>query len=222
MDFQMFAFPAGFILLCGASPSLAAQSSLGIQAGPPPICEVHVWQSKLFESANGNAVGGLVGAIVESVVDRSAPPKLVTEQMAQNLEDQELATVVRNLAWSRYVGTRQIAVKLESGTVDEKSMRALERSQIRNSSSTSDCDIDLFVGKQTFQGGMKTWLFGKFGARIFDAGKYHSRHAIVFTHVENFPAKSAEQYPAAIDEIRGGLARNLTKFLDKAFDVGAH
>ena len=211
----------GLMLLSGASRLLAAQTSPEIQTRPPSICEVHVWQSKLFASANGNAVGGLVGAIVESVVDRSAPPKLVTEQMAQNLGDQELATIVRGLDWSRYVGNRQTAVTMESSTVDEKSIRALERSQLRNSSSTSACHIELYVGKQTFQGGMKTWLFSKLAIRVFDAGKHHSSQSIKFTHVQNFPAKSAEQYPAAIEEIRGGFSRNLTKFLDKEFAVGS-
>jgi hypothetical protein len=221
MDFHKIVLTIGLMLLSGASRSLAAQTSPLVQASPQPICEIHVWQSNLFESANGNAVGGLVGAIVESVVDRSAPPKLVTEQMAQNLRDQELATLVRNLDWSRYIGARQTAVTMESATVDEKSLRAFERSQIRNSSSTSACHIELYVGKQTFQGGMKTWLFSKFGVRIFDAGKYHSSRSIKFTHVQKFPAKSAEQYPAAIQEIRGGFSRNLTKFLDKEFAVGS-
>lgn len=216
MNSNKLIFAIALILLSGASAPLAAQSSGKVQPNSPPICEVHVWQSSHFESANGNAVGGLVGALVESVVDRSAPPKLVTEQMSQNLSDQELATIIGNLNWSRYVGARQAAIRMESNTVDEKSIRSLERSQTRNSSSTASCQIELYVGEQTFQGGMKTWLFSKFGVRVFDAGRYKGRHGLEFTHVQDFPAKSAEQYPAAIAEIRGGFARNLIKFLDKS------
>jgi hypothetical protein len=181
---------------------------------------VHVWQSKVFESANGNAVGGLIGALVEGVVNAADPPKLVTEQMGQNLGDRNLAEIVKNLRWPRYVGARQISVTMES-VVDEKTLRALQRSQTRNSSSTSDCRIELYVGKQTFRGGMKTWLFSKFGVRVFDPGKYHGSSGLEYTHVKNFPGKSAEQYPAAIEEIRGGFTRNLLKFLDKGFATGA-
>ena len=220
MNSHKFRLFVALIPLCGASPSLAAQSLPEVQGGAPPICEVHVWQSKLFESSNGNAVGGLIGALVEGAVDASAPPKLVTEQMAQNLGDQELATLVRNFDWPRYVGARQIAVTLESSTVAQKAMRALERSQARNSSSTADCNVELYVGKQIFQGGMKTWLFSNFGIRDFDGGKYRGSHGMEYTHVKNFPAKSAEQYPAAIEEIRAGFTRNLTKFLDKSFTAG--
>src|SRR5881275_969892 len=103
MNFHKFCLSVGLVVFCAASPSLAAQSSLAAPGNPPPICEVHVWQSKLYESSNGNAVGGLIGALVEGAVNAGAPPKLVTEQMAQNLGDQQLAAVVRNLDWSRYI-----------------------------------------------------------------------------------------------------------------------
>jgi hypothetical protein len=218
---QKLLFSLGLIVFYGASAPATAQPSPEVQANSPQICEVHVWQSKLYESSNGNAVGGLIGALVEGAVNASSPPKLVTEQMAQNLGDEQLAAAVKNLDWSRYIGARQVAVAVESSTVDEKTMRTMERSQTRSTSSTSECQIDLYVGKQTFQGGMKTWLFSKLGVRVFDAGKYRGDHAMEITHVKNFPAKSAEQYPTAIKEIRAGFTRNLTRLLDKSFGASS-
>jgi hypothetical protein len=216
MEFNKLFFSVAFVVVAGASPALAAQLTPTLQGNPQSGCGVHVWQSKRFDSSNGNAVGGIVGALIQGAVDAGAPPKLVTEQMAQNLEDQDLAALVKNIDWSRYLGPRQVAVTMES-TVDEKTMRAMERSQARNSSSTSDCQIELYIGKQTFQGGMKTWLFSNLGVRVFDGGKYHLSSSMEYTHVKSFPAKSSEQYPAAIEGIRDGFSRNLAKLLDKSF-----
>jgi hypothetical protein len=219
MTVRKFVFSLGLMFLVGATPALAEQSSGAIQGSPVSMCEVHVWQSNLFKSDNMNAVGGLIGGLVEDIVDRSAPPKSVTEQMEQNLGGEDLAKIVRNLDWSRYVGGRPVSVRVETDIVDEKALSLLERSPVKNAASTSNCHIELYVGKQTFKGGMKTWLFSKFGVRIFDAGKYQGSHGMAYTHVKNFPAKSAASYPLATDEIRGGFARNLTKFLDKRLAV---
>lgn len=220
MVYKKFLIATGLLLsFAGLQPSLAQTSAQRamLPGNDSQICQVHVWQSRLYESSNGNAVGGLVGALIESAVNSSAPPKSVVEQLAQDLGDQQLEKIVKNIDWPRYVGARAVEVNLENNVVDKKAVRTLEKTQARNSSSTANCYIELYVEKQIHQGGMKTWLFSNFDVRRFDAGVYQYGHGQEFTHVTNFPSKNEATNANAVSEIQSGFSRNLTKFLDKKY-----
>ncbi len=208
---------ASIIAGCGAQSATAeaiAQGSSTVSS-TAQTCDIEVWQSKIFPYSNRNAIGGILGAVIQKGIDEASPPKSVKEQLEQDLSDNELFKTLTGLDWSQFIGTKTAVISLRDGLVEKNTIRLLEKNQLRNYSSTANCYIEIYVEKLAFLGGMKTWFVSDFSVRYFNAGEYISGHGREITHVKNFPSISADMNALAVSEIQSGFVRNLTKFLHK-------
>lgn len=190
-----------------------AAASAGVSPSPATAqatsCEVHVWQSKVYISGSPAPYG----ALLQAFHDSKYPSTSVEGQMEYELRSDAMPGLIGAL-WTKQLG-QPVNVVAESAVIDKEQLKALKVSGARNSSSTAPCYFELYVGKQTFEGGfIKSHLFSEFTLRTF-APSANSTGAIVWAETKHFPAKDAASVPEASDAIRNAFMKNVGKFLAK-------
>jgi hypothetical protein len=192
------------------SAQLPAQQSFGTGA-ETSACEVHVWQSKIYLSGSPAPYG----ALLQALHDAKYPTNSVEGQMEYEFRSEALGDLIGSAPWSTYLG-QPVKVIVEADAIDKARLKAIKGGNARNSNSSTPCYFELYIGKQTFEGGfIKSHLFSDLTMRSFAANGSSTGSAIVWTETKHFPAKDEASVPLARQTIRDAFVNNVSKFLNK-------